>query len=272
MEHTQKMFLVPQQQLDSLKQQQQQEQNSGSIRQTVQNELDRAMIDVLKLPDIDMYEKAKKYSNILQRYLSMVRQGEREKGVLTLSLPVSDTHGSSLDATPSVDNVNSKKDPILDEVLKHMPKRSLKNAEYILEAITRSKNLISWTDQGEIVINNQPVRGTHLYDLVKSVTASHHTLDSSRPRGWELFLKTLGSLNVPLSAIPNTLVRRSISEYKGGDNANSESNIMTHDKPTTRKRGKHSLNGSPRFNTPIRTSRAKHFKSPRMDSTEWFYF
>ena len=51
MEHTQKMFLVPQHQLDALKQPQQYEQNNRTIRQTAQNELDKAMIDVLNLPD-----------------------------------------------------------------------------------------------------------------------------------------------------------------------------------------------------------------------------
>lgn len=50
MEHVQKMFLVPQHQLDMLKQQQQQQQqrqqqqyqdqNTASIRQVVQNDLD----------------------------------------------------------------------------------------------------------------------------------------------------------------------------------------------------------------------------------------
>lgn len=34
-----------------------------------------------------MYEKAKKYSAILQRYRSLVKQGMSEKNVLTLSLP-----------------------------------------------------------------------------------------------------------------------------------------------------------------------------------------
>ncbi|MDG2555622.1 hypothetical protein P7M41_26895, partial [Vibrio parahaemolyticus] len=61
MEHAQKMFLVPQHQLDMLKQQQQQQQqyqdqNTASIRQVVQNDLDRAMSDILKLPDTDIYE------------------------------------------------------------------------------------------------------------------------------------------------------------------------------------------------------------------------
>ena len=44
-----------------------------------QNELDKAMIDVLNLPDTDVYEKAKKYAGILQRYLALTKQNQLEK-------------------------------------------------------------------------------------------------------------------------------------------------------------------------------------------------
>jgi len=47
MDHTQKMFLVPQQQLDALKHTMT-DQRQGSIRQSVENDLDRAMSDVRK--------------------------------------------------------------------------------------------------------------------------------------------------------------------------------------------------------------------------------
>ncbi len=43
-----------------------------------------------------------------------------------------------------------------------MPKRSMKNAEHILETLIQSKNLIFWTDQGETVVDNRLVRGSHL--------------------------------------------------------------------------------------------------------------
>lgn len=47
MEHTQKMFLVPQHQLDMLNHQQQ--QHTGSVRHVEQNERDKAMVEVLQL-------------------------------------------------------------------------------------------------------------------------------------------------------------------------------------------------------------------------------
>lgn len=57
----------------------------------------------------------------------------------------------------------------------------------------------------------------YIYDLVKSVTAAHNVSDISRPLGWNTFLKTMARLNVPLSAIPNTMIRRAIAEYKEVD-------------------------------------------------------
>lgn len=227
MDHTQKMFLVPQHQIELLKQQQQQHQHEpqpSSIRRSVQNELDRAMTEVLEQPDTNVYEKAKKYASILQRYLAVVRQGEQEKTMLTLSLPSGESSDVSIprfstdedDDTIGVDYDDDglKKNQILGNVIKHMPKKSKKQAECILDALNSSNNIVSWTDKGEIIINNQVVRGTHLYDLVKSVTASHNVLDHSRPTGWKVFLKTLANLNVLLSAIPNTQVRNAIAKNK----------------------------------------------------------
>lgn len=261
MEHTQKMFLVPQHQIDLLKQQVEQhhtpDQNNSNLRQVVQNELDKEMADVLKLPDTNVYEKAKKYSAILQRYLTLVRQGEREKSVLTLSLPTSehsvaddDSYQAVIDGgdTTVTDITN---DPLVVEVLKHMPKRSRQKAEHVLEALCRSKGLISWTRQGELVVNQKTIRGSHLFDLVKSVTASHNVLDGSRPHGWNVFLKSLASLNMPLSAIPNTQVRQAIAEYKGVGESSRDGTPQT-----TKKRRTLYLTETPRSRslTPLRTS------------------
>jgi len=129
MDHTQKMFLVPQQQLDALKHPMH-DQRHGSIRQTVENDLDRAMNDVLEKPDTDVYEKAKKYSGILQRYLNYVRQGERDKNILTLSLPHGENHAgtnpiASKEELGPYDMV-PKKDLVLGSVVKHMPKKKSK--------------------------------------------------------------------------------------------------------------------------------------------------
>ena len=258
------MFLVPQHQIDILKhhhqhqqqqhhqQQQYHDQNTASVRQVAQNDLDRAMSDILNLPDIDAYEKAKKYSQVLHRYLALVRQGEREKSVITLSLP--DTEIKPDDTKPVDDDDVFKKDNILESVLKHIPKRSRRNAENILDAVSRAKHVLTWTDNAEIVVNGRPFHGTHLYDLVKSVTAPHNISDISRPVGWDVFLKTLARLNIPLMAIPNKQVRGDIAGYKSSGEKPSVRDSQTY------------------FNTPLRTPASKRSIPRRLSSSPWVHF
>ena len=212
MEHTQKMYLVPQQQLAALQHHQSTDPQSVSLRQSVQNELDRAMSDILNQSDIDVYEKAKKYSSVLQKYLNLVKLGAREKNVLTLSLP----HDASKGADTGVESqdIIVEDDIIRSEILAHMPPRNKRNAEYILTALFRNTDHISWTNNGEIVVEDKTVTGSHLYDLLKSVTTPNNVSDLSRPAGWNVFLKTLALLNIPLSVIPNTTVRRAVTGFK----------------------------------------------------------
>ena len=56
-----------------------------SVRQTAENDLDMAIATVLNTPDTDLYEKAARYGAVLQHYLSMVKQGQREHGELTVT-------------------------------------------------------------------------------------------------------------------------------------------------------------------------------------------
>lgn len=245
------MFLVPQQQLLSL---QQQQTTNGSLRQSAQNELDQAMGEILKQSDVDVYEKAKRYSSILQRYLAMVKQGEQEKGVITLSLPEENSKEDPRD--------NDAEDDIISEVLKHMPKRNKRNAEFIMASLARNNEQLSWTKQGEIIVNNKSVPGSHLYDLVKSVTSYHNSAGQSRPTGWNLFLKTLANLNVPLSVIPNTAVRRSIAAFKTVTSPGDISPLRTPTSNRNRPVGDSNIGLIPsilRYSSPPTTSRWASF-------------
>ncbi|KAK2920582.1 hypothetical protein Q8A73_000067 [Channa argus] len=211
MDHAQKMYLIPRHQLDALKQHQQ-NQNTGSIRQSVENEIDKAMANILSLPDTDLYEKAKKYSSVLQRYLSLVKQSDREKGVnLTLS------GGEPSDVVhPKVTQVYDAgaygtSDVMLEDILKHMPVKHKRHAQHILD--TMAKNSVSWTGQGERVVDGEVLKGSHIYDLVKSITQPQGVSDDKRPLGWDKFLQVMASLNMPLSSIPN--IQRPVGSDRG---------------------------------------------------------
>ena len=209
MDHTHKMYLVPQHQLDALKH----TQPRDSVRQTAENELDKAIAMVLNTPDTDLYEKAARYGAVLQRYLSMVKQGQREHGELTLSLadggpvhtPVAEQHG--------VDDDDGNGDHIYKDIMKHIPVRSKSNTRHILDSLKKSKN-VSWTDKGELVLQGETIKGSHMFDLLKNVTAPYHVVESVRPQGWNVFLKFLASNNIPLSAIPNKQLSQTVDMYK----------------------------------------------------------
>ncbi len=127
MEYSEKMYLVPQNQLEMLK--------SGTprenIQQVVENDLDMAIRNILLRTDLDQREKVKLYSNILTRFLTIVKQGGRESGVLTLLLPNSDTGDKDGRSNNSAGDDEGSED-VVDEVLKNVPVRSVKNSRYIL--------------------------------------------------------------------------------------------------------------------------------------------
>ncbi len=80
MEYAEKHYVIPQNQLNKLR--------AGGVRetiqQTVENDLDIAIRNILQRTDLDPHGKVKLYSNVLQRFLTIVKQGDLESGTLTL--------------------------------------------------------------------------------------------------------------------------------------------------------------------------------------------
>ena len=138
MDHAQKIFLVPQHQLEKLRES---KTTSTDVRQSVQNDLDSSIRNILLKPDMDLHEKAKRYSAILQRFLTVVRQGELDTNTLTLSLPVSETGSDVLNVTETKETVDRNVD-LVDEILDNVPVKRRKNVEYILNRMHRSKDLL----------------------------------------------------------------------------------------------------------------------------------
>ena len=139
-----KMYLVPQQELDRLKIQVQGPEN---IRQTKENDLDTAMKDILNRKGLNPYDKVQKYTNLLQRYLSLVKQGERETGHLTISLqdPLKDDEPSESQApvmpVPVIllaEDQMPVEDKVMHDMLTHVPARNRKNVRYIMNKIKDS--------------------------------------------------------------------------------------------------------------------------------------
>lgn len=215
-----KMYLVPQQELDRLKKQVQGPEN---IRQTAENDLDTAMKDILNQKGLNPYDKVQKYTNLLQRYLSLVKQGERETGHLTISLqdPLKDDEPRESHAPvrpvpaslPSEDQMPVE-DKVMHDLLTHVPARNRKNVSYIMNKLKDSNGAATWNDKGEFILQGAVVKGSHILDLLKSTTSAHKVADDRRPPGWLQFLKALAILNIPLSGVPNYKIRQQIHSLK----------------------------------------------------------
>ena len=72
MENAEKMYLVPQRQIkDRLRGYD--NTNPLPIRQTVENDLDVSIKNILSRDDLDPHEKAKQYTALLHRYLALIK-------------------------------------------------------------------------------------------------------------------------------------------------------------------------------------------------------
>ncbi len=211
MEYAEKHYVILQNQLNKLR--------AGGVRetiqQTVENDLDVAIRNILQRTDLDPHGKVKLYSNVLQRFLTIVKQGDLESGTLTLTIPKQDGDAPAVTApvNPSSNN-DYGEDQIVSEILNNVPQRSLKNVKYILDKMSNAKPLSSWTASGEFVFKGHVISGSHVLDLVKSITAPHTIRDEYRPRGWNEFLDAFAVLNIPFSTISNTQVKRTVEALK----------------------------------------------------------
>lgn len=228
MEYAEKMYLVPQNQLDKI----QSTNTRENIQQVAENDLDTAIRNILLRTDLDQREKVKLYSNILTRYLTIVKLGDRESSVLTLSLPT-DEHYHKVNSVET-HGEDKPKDVVTSEVLKNVPTKRVKNSKYILDKMSKAKDLTSWSESGEFVFKGKAIPGSHMLDLINNVTAPQQVRDDRRPKGWTEFLQACAELNIPFSTVPNQQVRSKINSLKNDPIDDDQESVST--KKTRKKR------------------------------------
>lgn len=246
MEYAEKLFLVPQNQIDKLKMSNTRE----SIQQTVEDDLDLAIRNILNKDNLAAHEKAKLYTSVLQRFLTVVKQGDRASNTLTLAFPPPDASHKESFGPPVEDGGG---DDLIADVLKNVPLKSVKNARYIMDKMSKAKEVSSWNDSGEFVFKGVTIQGSHVLDLVKSITSPHKIRNDRRPHGWTEFLQAIAVLNIPYSTVPNHTVRHVISSFKT--------------KPSTSS----SMAQRMYLSTPS-SKGSEAFKSPSREQNEWLSF
>lgn len=212
MDYTEKMYLVPLNQVERLKE----SKVSVPIRQEVVHDLDTSIKSVLSRNDLLPHEKASQYSTLLQRYLTLVKQGEQDTSTLKLMMP-KDTPREVV-APPLIETVFQPPPPeveaLVSEVLLNIPSRSRNNARYILDKLVTSGDAASWNAQGEFISHGNIIRGSHIFDLVKRATSLQVGRKNVEPEGWGEFIKAIADLNIPLATIPSARVRNEVMAFK----------------------------------------------------------
>ena len=85
-------------------------------------------------------------------------------------------------------------------ILSHFSKAMQNKVKLLLRYIHENPKLL-WTQDGEIIINNETIENSHIIDLLKYSLIPYKNF---KPIASELFLKQLG--NVPKSLLKNILV------------------------------------------------------------------
>ncbi len=133
--------------------------------------------------------------------------------------------------------------------------------------MSNAKQLCTWTNTGEFVFKGRVINGSHMLDLVKSITAPHTIRDEYRPRGWSEFLDAFAVLNIPFSTITNPQVKRTVEILKG--KSTTHTHQMAPEIPSPfKKRGGKRVMATSHLITPVGNT----FNSPTLDANAWLTF
>ncbi len=111
------------------------------------------------------------------------------------------------------------------------------------------------------------IAGSHMLDLVKSITAPHTIRDEYRPHGWSEFLDAFAVLNIPFSTISNPQVKPTVETLKRKSTAHSHQMSPKMMTLLKKRRGKRLMAMSQLIN-PI----GNMFNSPTLDANAWLTF
>ena len=157
MKHSQKMILIPENNLDNYLRQQRLT-TPPTVAKMAQ--LDGEMKTVLDRNDTSQDEKAKLYSQILENYLHF--KGGRNVEV-TKPVPIAFAGYAEKNAVPSVTSTQEviNKGQSIGAIVKIPPKTLQSKAKMILEKIKDNPQVLSWNEKGELKYQGETVPNTN---------------------------------------------------------------------------------------------------------------
>ena len=158
------------------------------------SELDEEMKTILERQDLSEFNKARAYSEILDKYLDVKRRLQQPTAIPIVDQKTQESSPSQLDKQ-TVD-------------LNLIPQNYRNRAQNLLTHIEKQTDL-DWNNKGELIVDRQPIVGSHIIDLVKdTVSTRQRGADIESPTGASVFMEGLRKSNVPQSLIGNKTAYR----------------------------------------------------------------
>ena len=145
--------------------------------------LDDEVTEVLQKSNISDYDKAKLYSDVLQKYLT----AKEQLHPVTTPTPV-------ITDTPSYKSLYSN-----ESIINTVPVKYKKRAENMLRFLNENEK-IKWNKNGRVVYNGEVIPGSNITDLINDQMRNRKTF---KPTGASQFSTALKLMNIPTELIGN---------------------------------------------------------------------
>ena len=144
--------------------------------------LDDEVGEILNRKNMNDHDKAKLYSDVLQKYLTVKEQ-------------ITPTGNLS----PVVTQITPLSMYSNESILETVPKKYKTRAENMLRFL-RQSGKIHWKDDGRVSYQDREITDSNIADLINDQMRSRKTFN---PRGWLPFTEALKEMNVPNDLIGN---------------------------------------------------------------------
>ena len=182
MKHSQKIILIPENNLDNYLHQQ---RLTTPPTVTKMAQLDGEMKTVLDRNDTSQDEKAKLYSQILELPSFQREMSEETK------------KGTKVIRTTTPDNVERQS---VGDIIEVLPKNLQQKAKIPLRRIQDNSKILDWNDRGELKYDGETLPNTNITNLLGD---SLKFKKNNKPKGYKIFTKALSEMNLPEELIRN---------------------------------------------------------------------
>ena len=184
------------------------------------------MNDWLEQDDVPEDTKAAMYAQQLQRVNQLKNQVFRpEPSPVQMITHKEQTMTSESDSATPSQQLNATDKQIIDSVPKTMQNR----AKLLIQKLKDHSDVISWNDNGQLVLEGSIVRNSNIVDLVNDVMRKRRGFN---PEHSNTFVKVLTKINVPEDYLRNPDRIDSIRWYRRVQDSQAPGQSFVSESPT----------------------------------------